>query len=610
MNKNNKIFVAGGRGLVGSALVRYLRASGYTNVIAPSSDELDLTNQQATDRFLKKEKPQYVFIAAAKVGGIWANNNYPADFCYTNLIIQNNLIHGSYEVGVKKLLFLGSSCIYPKDSEIPIKESSLLTGPLEPTNEAYAIAKITGVKMCEYYRRQYGCDFISVMPTNTFGPNDNFDLRTAHMLPSLIHKFHIAKTHGDKTVTVWGTGAPRRELIYVDDLADACVFLMQNYSEHSPINAGTGEDYSIKEIAEFIKKTVGFSGDLVYDTTKPDGVFRKVMDVTRIRDMGWKPKVSLESGLEQSYKWFVSNYDRIAIHPSHKKKPLIFKSKKIASTIKRLLINPQLSNVSLDSPDALVIQKNIIQSKPFLKKVYLTHYSDFISLEKEMNSMPGKSLELGSGGGFLKSVLPQVITSDVTVTPGVDRVESAYKLSFKEGELKAIYMTGVLHHMSKPREFFKEALRCLSEGGVVAMMEPHMSTFGKFFFKTLHHEGNDMKTHRWEFPQMGALSDANTALPYLIFDRDFEQFQKEFPDFKVVKRTYHTFLTYGLSGGVGFRFSTPGWLYPLFYGLEKLLSPFMKNYLGTMQTIVLKKVSKNGVAAKAVAGNKPYGLSI
>jgi GDP-L-fucose synthase len=316
VNKNSKIFVAGAGGLVGSAIVRQLRMQGFENILSPPSKELDLTNQHATNYFLEKNQIEFIFISAAKVGGIWANNNYPADYCYINMMIQNNLIHGAYRNGVKKLLFLGSSCIYPKNSEIPIKETELLKGPLESTNEAYAIAKITGIKMCDYYRRQYGCDFISVMPTNTYGPHDNYNLKTAHVLPALIHKFHLAKIREEKTVTVWGTGKPRREVIYSDDIADACLFLMENYSQDGHINLGTGQDYSISEIANMIKQIVDYKGDIVFDTSKPDGTFRKMMDVSRISKMGWKPKFSIEIGLQLAYKWFVENYDQIPM--SHK----------------------------------------------------------------------------------------------------------------------------------------------------------------------------------------------------------------------------------------------------------------------------------------------------
>ncbi len=589
MRTTDRIFVAGGRGLVGSALIRLLKANRYTDVHAPTSAELDLTDQAATRAFFARVRPDFVFLAAARVGGIWANDNYPADFCYTNLAIETNIIHTSYETGVRKLLFLGSSCIYPRDADIPIRESSLLQGLLEPTNEAYALAKIAGVKLCDYYRKQYGCDFITAMPTNTFGPFDNYDLRMAHMVSSLIHKFHVAKIKGDKTVTVWGTGKPRRELLYVDDVADACLLLMNQYSEPGPINVGSGVDYSIAEIAEMIKQVVGFGGNSVYDSSKPDGVFRKVMDVSRILSMGWRPKVDLVVGLTRAYEWFVEHYGDLAVHPSFKKKPLVFKTESIARPIKQMLINPLLANKSLDDPDVTKIHREIILSKPFLKSVYLDHYRDFVEQEKQLQDTPGISLELGSGGGFLKSLLPGIVTSDLHTHPGVDRVETAYKLSFKDGELRAIYMTGVFHHLGRPREFLREASRCLRRNGIIMMMEPHMSLFGKFFFRVLHHEGNDLHTLRWEFPQIGALSDANTALPDLVFDRDREVFSREFPEFEIIKRRYHTFLMYGLSGGVGFRFSAPGWSFEPISLLEKSLRPFMQKYLGTMQTIVLKK---------------------
>ncbi len=313
MTRDSTVFVAGGRGLVGSAILRRLERWGATRVLAPTSAELDLTDQAATFRFLEENQPGYVFVAAAKVGGIWANSNYPADFCYRNLVIETNVIHGSHLAGVRKLLLLGSSCIYPKDSALPIRESSLLTGPLEPTNEAYALAKIVGVKLCDYYRQQYGCDFISAMPTNTFGPNDNFDLKSGHMLASLLHKFHLAKVRSERSVVVWGTGKPRREMLYVDDLADACLLLMERYSQPGPINVGSGEDFSIREIAELLRKKIGFAGELEWDSSKPDGVFRKVLDVSRIQALGWKAEVSLEAGIERSYDWFVKNYPKIRV---------------------------------------------------------------------------------------------------------------------------------------------------------------------------------------------------------------------------------------------------------------------------------------------------------
>ena len=590
LEKQTKIFVAGARGLVGSAILRRLRAEGFSRIYAPTSAELDLSNQPATFNYLKKIRPDYIFCAAALVGGIRANSDFPADFCYKNLVIQNNLIHGAYLAQVRKLLFLGSSCIYPKSSVIPVREESLLTGPLEQTNEAYAIAKIAGVKLCDYYRKQYGCDFISAMPTNTYGPNDNYDLNSAHVVPALIHKMHLAKLKGDDQVLVWGTGNPRRELIYIDDIADACVFLMNHYSQSGPINVGTGEDFSIKQIAEVIRKVVGFNGKLQFDPAQPDGVYQKVMDISRIAEMGWNSKVPLEEGMRRAYAWFVEHYDTLQVHPAFKKKPLLVKSAKWATKIKQYLVDPELANKSLDDPETVLIHRRNIMEKPFLKRVYLAHYADFIKVEKSIEKRPGKSIELGSGGGFLKTLLPSMITSDVHAFAHVDRQEFADHLTFGDEGLRAIYMTGVLHHLGKSREFFKEACRCLRDDGVIVMMEPHMSLFGRFFFKRLHHEANDENALRWEFPQIGPLSAANTALPYIIFDRDKAIFQRDFPDLRVVSRRYHTFLTYALSGGVGYRFSAPGWTYPLVALLEKLLTPFMKTYLGTMQTIILKKV--------------------
>lgn len=299
MKKDSKIFVAGHRGLVGSAIVRKLQKEGYSNLLLRSSSEVDLRNQQAVVDLFEKEKPEYVFMSAAKVGGIVANNTYRADFLYENLMIESNVIHQSYVHGVKKLLFLGSSCIYPKLAPQPLKESSLLSGFLEETNEPYAIAKIAGIKLCESYRLQYGCDFISAMPTNLYGPNDNYDLNNSHVIPALIRKFSEAKAEGKKTVEIWGTGKPLREFLYVDDLADACVFLMLNYSDLEFINVGTGEDLSIAELATLIGKIVGTDATLTFNTSKPDGTPRKLMDVSKLSKMGWKPKTSLEQGLRK-----------------------------------------------------------------------------------------------------------------------------------------------------------------------------------------------------------------------------------------------------------------------------------------------------------------------
>ena len=307
MNKQDKIYVAGHRGMVGSAVVRRLEKDGFTNIVTRVSKELDLTEQQAVRDFFAQEKPAYVVLAAAKVGGIHANNTYRAQFLYENLMIQNNVIHASHEQGVKKLLFLGSSCIYPKLAPQPLKEESLLTGPLEPTNEPYAIAKIAGIKLAESYRRQYGDNYISAMPTNLYGPNDNYDLNNSHVLPALIRKFHTAKVKGEPTVTVWGSGSPRREFLHVDDLADACLFLLKNYNEELFVNVGTGEDLTIRELAELIKDVVGFEGELVWDSSKPDGTPRKLMDVGRLHAMGWKHKIGLREGITAVYAEFAKS---------------------------------------------------------------------------------------------------------------------------------------------------------------------------------------------------------------------------------------------------------------------------------------------------------------
>lgn len=302
MNKNDKIYVAGHRGMVGSAIIRELQQEGYTSIVTRTSKELDLTRQSDVEAFFEEEKPDYVFLAAAKVGGIVANNTYRADFISFNLQIQNNVIHSAYLNNVKKLMFLGSSCIYPKMADQPLKEDYLLTGLLEPTNEPYAIAKIAGIKMCEAYRDQYGCNFISVMPTNLYGPNDNYDLKNSHVLPALIRKFHEAKENKLESVNIWGSGSPKREFLHVDDLAKACVFLMNNYNDSIFLNIGTGEDLSIKELALMIKDIVGFTGELEFDPSKPDGTPRKLMDVSRLHSLGWKHEIELEEGIKSVYE--------------------------------------------------------------------------------------------------------------------------------------------------------------------------------------------------------------------------------------------------------------------------------------------------------------------
>jgi len=302
---NARIYVAGHRGLVGSAIVRRLERDGYRNLLTRSHAELDLQDERAVAAFFEAERPDYVFLAAARVGGIHANNAYPADFLRDNLQIQTNVIDAAYRAGCKKLLFLGSSCIYPKHAPQPIKEEYLLTGPLEPTNEWYAIAKIAGIKMCQAYRRQYGFLAISVMPTNLYGPNDNFDLQTSHVLPALIRKFHEAKESGADSVTVWGTGSPRREFLHVDDLADACLFLMRHYDDDALINVGCGADLEIRELAELIRGIVGFEGRIEYDTSKPDGTPRKLLDISRIRALGWSARIPLDEGIRNTYAWFL-----------------------------------------------------------------------------------------------------------------------------------------------------------------------------------------------------------------------------------------------------------------------------------------------------------------
>lgn len=302
MEKDAKIYVAGHRGMVGSAITRRLEKAGYTNIITRTSKELDLKNQQAVKDFFSIEKPEYVFLAAAKVGGIQANNTFRAEFIYDNVMIQSNVIHHSYENKVKKLMFLGSSCIYPKLAPQPLKEECLLTGLLEETNEPYAIAKITGIKMCDAYRSQYGCNFISVMPTNLYGPNDNYDLNNSHVLPALLRKFHTAKMEHNPFVEIWGTGTPKREFLYVDDLADACLFLMENYNEQGLINIGVGEDISIKDLALLIQKITGYRGELIFNSDKPDGTPRKLMDVGKLHALGWKHSINLEEGIKTVYE--------------------------------------------------------------------------------------------------------------------------------------------------------------------------------------------------------------------------------------------------------------------------------------------------------------------
>ena len=307
MNKSDKIFVAGHRGMVGSAIVRKLKIDGYNNIIVRNSKELDLRNQFHVEDFFQSEKPDYVFLAAAKVGGILANSTYKASFMYDNLSIQNNVIHAAYKNHVKKLLFLGSSCIYPKFADQPIREESLLTSELEPTNEPYAIAKIAGLKMCQFYREQYDCNFISLMPTNLYGPNDNFDLKNSHVLPALLRKFHEAKINKNSSVTLWGTGNPLREFLHVNDLAKACIHFMLSYNEKSPVNIGTGKDISIHDLATEIKKIVGFEGEIIWDKNKPDGTPRKLLDVTKAKQNGWGSSITLLDGIRMTYDWYVQN---------------------------------------------------------------------------------------------------------------------------------------------------------------------------------------------------------------------------------------------------------------------------------------------------------------
>jgi GDP-L-fucose synthase len=316
MNKDSRVLVAGANGMVGSAIVRNLESKGYTNIIKGTRDDVDFTNQDETERYFCSEEPEYVFVAAAKVGGIMANNNYKADFLTENLQIQTNLIQQSYNSGVKKLLFLGSSCIYPKFATQPITEDQLMTGPLEPTNDAYAIAKIAGIKMCQAYREQYGFNVISLMPTNLYGPNDNFDLETSHVLPAMIAKFHYAKTEGYTIdmggpwwpdVKLWGDGSAMREFLHVDDLAEACYICMKNYNDIEHINIGTGEDVTIKELAHIIRDVIGFAGNIEWDKTKPNGTPRKVLNVDKIKSMGWNPTISLADGIRSTYNWYKEN---------------------------------------------------------------------------------------------------------------------------------------------------------------------------------------------------------------------------------------------------------------------------------------------------------------
>ena len=307
MEKGSRILIAGCRGMVGSAIVRALQGRGYENLLLVDRGEVNLLEQARVREYFRQERPEYVFLAAARVGGILANSTYRADFIYQNIMIAANVIHAAYESGAEKLLNLGSSCIYPRLAPQPLKEDYVLTGPLEPTNEPYAVAKIAAIKLCESYRRQYGCNFVSVMPTNLYGPGDNFDPETSHVLPALIRRFHEAKARGDSTVTIWGTGSPRREFLHVDDVADACCFLMEEYDEEPFLNVGWGTDLEIREVAALIRDVVGFQGETVYDTTKPDGTPRKLMDTSRLQALGWNPKINLQDGLASTYDWFLQH---------------------------------------------------------------------------------------------------------------------------------------------------------------------------------------------------------------------------------------------------------------------------------------------------------------
>jgi GDP-L-fucose synthase len=310
MNKTDKILVCGGSGMVGSAILRTLASKGYKHLLAPTSSELDARDSPKVDAYLEKHRPQVVVIAAARVGGILANDTYPADFIYDNLMIEANLIHGAHKIDAEKLLFLGSTCIYPKLAPQPLKEEYLLSGPLEPTNEWYAVAKIAGIKMCQAYQLQHGRNFISAMPTNLYGPNDNFDLEKSHVLPALMRKFHDAKVNGSESATVWGSGKPRREFLHVDDCAAACVYLLENYSQPEIVNIGVGEDLSILDLAQIVKSTVEFEGELTFDSSKPDGSPRKLVDVTKINSLGWKASISLEAGVKNTYAWFLEQSAR------------------------------------------------------------------------------------------------------------------------------------------------------------------------------------------------------------------------------------------------------------------------------------------------------------
>lgn len=308
MNPDSRVYVAGHRGLAGSAILRRLRSAGYENLVTRTREELDLRDARAVEEFFESERPEYVFMAAARVGGILANDTYPVEFLQDNLQMQLDVIRAAHRCGVRKLLFLGSSCIYPRHAPQPMKEEHLLTGELEPTNEPYALAKISGIKLCQAYNRQYGTDYVSVMPTNLYGPGDNFDLETSHVLPALVRKFHEAKERDEESVTIWGTGEPRREFLHVDDLADACVYLMDNYSGSEIVNIGVGEDISIRELAELVREVVGYEGGIVRDTSKPDGAPRKLLDVSRLRGLGWGASIPLRRGIEHTYEWFVEHY--------------------------------------------------------------------------------------------------------------------------------------------------------------------------------------------------------------------------------------------------------------------------------------------------------------
>lgn len=570
---DKRVVVSGGAGFLGSFVVEGLRGRGCENVFVPRSAEYDLTTTKACEQLYTETTPDILIHLAAEVGGIGANRKRPGRFFYANMTMGLNLIEEGRKYNqLKKFLQVGTVCAYPKFAPVPFREQDLWDGYPEETNAPYGIAKKALLVMLQSYRDEYGFPGVYLLPVNLYGPKDNFDLETSHVIPAMIRKFIQAREAGDSEVLLWGTGKPSREFLYVEDAAEGILLAAERYEGAEPINLGTGREIRISELAELIAQLCNYKGSIVWDSSQPDGQPRRCLDTTKAKEQfGFAAKTPFEEGLRRTIAWFENS----RLLPSPK-----------ANKSGRFGVHPLVRGMDIDDPRTTHLRKQLIKAKPFLRLIYEEWYRFLI---RELPAGKEPVLEIGSGAGFLKELMPELISSEVFHCPGVDLLLDAHRLPFSDASLRAIVMTDVLHHLITPTRFFEVAGRCVKPDGVLAMIEPWVTPWSRIIYKHLHHEPFDPETPIWELPSGGPLSTANGALAWIIFQRDRERFEREHPEWQIRHIEPVMPFRYLLSGGVSLRSLMPGWSFGFWRQMEDSLSRWMATWGMFAQIVLVRK---------------------